>query len=81
MKSRRKHHNDRTQAEAEETRAGPDATHEDHELSGDREEHAPDLEERIRLTAYFCAERRGFAPGHELSDWLEAEAVVRGECE
>ncbi|MGZ8906849.1 MAG: DUF2934 domain-containing protein [Methylobacter sp.] len=23
--------------------------------------------------AYFKAENRGFAPGHELEDWLEAE--------
>ncbi|HTX06777.1 MAG TPA: DUF2934 domain-containing protein [Steroidobacteraceae bacterium] len=24
--------------------------------------------------AYYRAQRRGFAPGHELDDWLEAEA-------
>lgn len=29
--------------------------------------------QRIREAAYFKAERRGFAPGHELEDWLEAE--------
>ena len=28
----------------------------------------------IREAAYFRAERRGFAPGDELSDWLAAEA-------
>ena len=28
----------------------------------------------IAEAAYFIAERRGFAPGHELSDWLAAEA-------
>jgi hypothetical protein len=36
-------------------------------------------EERRRLiaeTAYFIAERRGFAAGSELEDWLEAEAEV-----
>jgi hypothetical protein len=36
-------------------------------------------EERKRLiaeTAYFIAERRGFAPGWELEDWLLAEAEV-----
>ncbi len=32
----------------------------------------------IETTAYFIAERRGFAPGRELSDWLRAEAEV--EC-
>jgi hypothetical protein len=26
--------------------------------------------------AYYRAERRGFAPGGELQDWLEAEAEV-----
>jgi hypothetical protein len=30
----------------------------------------------IRLHAYYRAERRGFAPGHELEDWLAAERQV-----
>lgn len=30
----------------------------------------------ISEAAYFIAERRGFAPGHELSDWLAAEREV-----
>ncbi len=30
----------------------------------------------IAERAYFRAERRGFAPGHELEDWLAAEAEV-----
>ncbi|KQP06418.1 DUF2934 domain-containing protein [Pseudorhodoferax sp. Leaf265] len=30
-------------------------------------------EQRIREAAYAAAERRGFAPGHEVDDWLEAE--------
>ncbi len=29
----------------------------------------------IALDAYYRAERRGFAPGSELADWLEAEAA------
>lgn len=36
-------------------------------------------EERQRLVAraaYFRAEKRGFAPGCELQDWVEAEAEV-----
>ena len=36
-------------------------------------------EERHQLiaqTAYLIAEQRGFAPGHELDDWLRAEAEV-----
>lgn len=32
----------------------------------------------IAEMAYYRAERRGFAPGGELEDWLEAEAEVRG---
>jgi len=30
----------------------------------------------IAEAAYFRAERRGFAPGHELEDWLAAENEV-----
>ena len=30
----------------------------------------------IAEAAYFRAERRGFAPGHETEDWLGAEAEV-----
>jgi Protein of unknown function (DUF2934) len=36
-------------------------------------------EQRVALiaeAAYFRAERRGFAPGHEAEDWLAAEAEV-----
>ena len=33
-------------------------------------------EERIRVCAYFKAERRGFAPDHELDDWLAAEHEI-----
>jgi hypothetical protein len=38
-----------------------------------------DAQERDRLiaqAAYFRAEKRGFAPGCELQDWIEAEAEV-----
>jgi hypothetical protein len=38
--------------------------------------HGDTLHELIAMEAYFCAERRGFAPGSELDDWLEAEARV-----
>ena len=30
----------------------------------------------ISEAAYYCAEQRGFEPGHELEDWLEAEARI-----
>jgi hypothetical protein len=33
-------------------------------------------EQRIRMAAYFRAQRRGFAPGHDWEDWLAAEAEV-----
>jgi hypothetical protein len=37
-----------------------------------------DHEGRVRIAAYLRAERRGFAPGYEIEDWLAAEAEVRG---
>lgn len=30
----------------------------------------------IATAAYYCAERRGFAAGGELGDWLAAEAEI-----
>lgn len=33
-------------------------------------------EQLIAVAAYFRAEERGFAPGNEMSDWLDAEADV-----
>jgi hypothetical protein len=33
----------------------------------------------IAETAYHRASRRGFSPGHELDDWLEAEREVDSE--
>jgi hypothetical protein len=37
----------------------------------------PDAQARIAILAYLMAERRGFAPGFELDDWLAAEAELR----
>jgi hypothetical protein len=34
---------------------------------------------KIQERAYFKAQQRGFAPGHELEDWLEAEREVDEE--
>jgi hypothetical protein len=31
-------------------------------------------QEQIRIAAYYRAQHRGFAPNHELDDWLAAEA-------
>jgi hypothetical protein len=36
------------------------------------------LDDEIRQVAYLMAERRGFEPGHETEDWLNAEREVRG---
>jgi hypothetical protein len=32
------------------------------------------MHQLISVAAYFRAERRNFEPGHELDDWLDAEA-------
>jgi hypothetical protein len=32
----------------------------------------------IAEAAYFRAQERGFQPGHELEDWIEAESEVMG---
>ena len=40
---------------------------------------APTVEERrrwIAIAAYHRAEQRGFVPGYELQDWLEAEGEI-----
>jgi len=36
-----------------------------------------DIYRLIQESAYFKAKARGFAPGHEVQDWIEAEAEVR----
>ncbi len=44
----------------------------------------PTQEERevtIARIAYFRAEARGFAPGHELDDWYAAEAELEAQFE
>ena len=48
------------------------------EVNSDSEEsgntlNSVDLDARIAELAYLKAESRGFEPGHELEDWLEAE--------
>lgn len=35
----------------------------------------------IQETAYFKAKARNFEPGHEVQDWIEAEAEVRRSLE
>lgn len=36
----------------------------------------PEIDERIAELAYYKAECRGFEPGYELQDWLEAEKEI-----
>lgn len=35
---------------------------------------------KVAEAAYFAAEKRGFGPGHELEDWLAAEAEIERTC-
>ena len=37
------------------------------------------LQKMIGERAYSKAEKRGFASGHELEDWLEAEAEIKNQ--
>ncbi len=36
------------------------------------------MHERIAARAYLKAEARGFIPGQEINDWLEAEQEING---
>lgn len=42
----------------------------------DSSNHECPREQMIAEAAYFRAEQRGFAPGNEMSDWLQAEVDV-----
>jgi hypothetical protein len=45
---------------------------------------SPDAEERLRhiaTAAYYKAESRGFVPGQDMEDWLEAEAEFEEQLE
>ena len=39
---------------------------------------AEEMRKLIAEAAYYRAKQRGFAPGHELEDWVQAEAEVIG---
>ena len=39
-------------------------------------QHTPDFEELIRSRAYYFYEQRGRVDGHDLDDWLQAEAEL-----
>ena len=44
-------------------------------------EAAPEVERTVQVAvaAYYRAERRGFAPGRELEDWLTAESELEAQ--
>jgi hypothetical protein len=46
-------------------------------IGGATEAQTDGLREWIARAAYFRAERRGFAPGSEIDDWLEAENEIQ----
>jgi hypothetical protein len=49
------------------------------ELAKERGRTKPTAEERdhmIAVAAYYISQRRSMEPGHELEDWLEAEAQI-----
>ena len=45
-------------------------------VAAEAKDRTADHQARIAATAYFIAEKRGFEPGHDLDDWLAAEAEV-----
>lgn len=45
----------------------------------DKEVDKEKLQKMIAERAYSKAEKRGFASGHELEDWLEAEAEIKNQ--
>jgi hypothetical protein len=47
--------------------------HDDNLTSQDNVICLPDVSAKIAESAYYKAESRGFEPGHEVEDWLEAE--------
>jgi hypothetical protein len=44
-----------------------------------RRQVSPDVLQATAEAAYYIAEQQGFAPGHELENWLKAERQVLGQ--
>lgn len=61
--------------------ARPAARSRDPQVSVPPTQPAGDAERRelIAIAAYLRAEKRGFAPGLELDDWLAAESEINGQ--
>jgi hypothetical protein len=64
-------------------RAAPDTRAPERETSGNSQAplSAEEVYRLIQESAYFKAKARGFAPGHEVQDWIEAEQEVRRRLE
>jgi len=43
--------------------------------------HCEELSNRVAEAAYYKAEARGFEPGHEVDDWLDAERELTCDSE
>ncbi|HTM42210.1 MAG TPA: DUF2934 domain-containing protein [Terriglobales bacterium] len=48
-------------------------------ISTGTEQHTPERDEQLRRRAYFLYEQRGRADGHDVDDWLQAEAELKGK--
>ena len=46
------------------------------QVAVDRPPNPATKQSMIAEAAYYRAEKRGFAPGHDLDDWLAAEAAI-----
>jgi hypothetical protein len=44
-----------------------------------RREPLADKQWRVAIAAYYLSEKRGFAPGKDLEDWLKAESLIKVE--
>ena len=63
-------------------RDAPEILKEEREEFAEEQDRTPSPEQQHRMIAqraYYRAERRRFEPGHELEDWLEAEAELKAE--
>ena len=47
------------------------------EIAADEWDRMMGKKELIEKRAYELAQKRGFEPGHELDDWLEAEKAIK----
>lgn len=50
-------------------------------IDPENEPEAGDRLQRVATIAYYKAEARGFAPGLEMDDWLQAEAEAEAEVQ